>query len=65
LNLTSSFTNFPSKRLIKGWNIIFENGKIIFTDETVDDILTLLQNKRLHSELTDQDFDVESAKPLL
>ncbi len=51
--------------LIKGWNITFENGQIIFTDETIDDILTLLQNKRLHSELTDQDFDVESAKPLL
>jgi hypothetical protein len=50
--------------LAKGWNIAFENGQIVFTDETLDDILTLLQNKRLHSELTDEDFDVESAKPL-
>jgi len=48
----------------KGWNIEFQNGKIVFTDETIDDILTLLQNKRLHSELTDEDFDVESVKPL-
>jgi len=48
----------------KGWKIQFENGQIVFTDETIDDILTLLQNKRLHSELTDEDFDVESAKPL-
>ena len=48
----------------KGWNINFENGKIVFTDLTLDEILTLLQNKRLHSELTDEDFDVESAKPL-
>lgn len=48
----------------KGWNITFENGQIVFTDETLDDILTMLQNKRLHSELTDEDFDVESAKPL-
>jgi hypothetical protein len=48
----------------KGWNIQFENGQIVFSDETLDDILTLLQNKRLHSELTDEDFDVESAKPL-
>ena len=50
---------------LKGWNINFENGQIVFTEETLDDILTLLQNKRLHSELTDEDFDVESAKPLL
>jgi hypothetical protein len=49
---------------LKGWNINFENGQIVFTEETIDDILTLLQNKRLHSELTDEDFDVESAKPL-
>jgi hypothetical protein len=48
----------------KGWNITFENGQIVITDETLDDILTLLQNKRLHSELTDEDFDVESVKPL-
>jgi len=50
--------------LAKGWNINFENGQIVLTDETLDDILTLLQNKRLHSEITDEDFDVESAKPL-
>lgn len=50
--------------LKKGWNIIFKNGQIVFTDDTLDDILTILQNKRLHSELTDEDFDVESAKPL-
>ena len=49
----------------KSWNINFNNGQIVFEDETLDDILTLLQNKRLHSELTDEDFDVESAKPLL
>lgn len=49
----------------KGWNIEFNNGQIVFTEETLDDILTLLQNKRLHSELTNEDFDVESAKPLI
>ncbi|MBN9298445.1 MAG: DUF4868 domain-containing protein [Filimonas sp.] len=49
---------------VKGWNINFKNGQIVFTEETLDDILTLLQNKRLHSELTNEDFDVESAKPL-
>jgi len=50
---------------MKDWNINFENGQIVFTDETLDDILTLLQNKRLHSELTDEDFDVETVKPLM
>jgi hypothetical protein len=48
----------------KGWNINFKKGKIVFTEETLDDILTVLQNKRLHSELTNEDFDVESAKPI-
>lgn len=48
----------------KGWNIQFDNGQIVFSEDTLDDILTLLQNKRLHSELTNEDFDVESAKPL-
>lgn len=46
----------------KGWNIGFENGQIVFTDETLDDILTLLQNKRLHSLITEEDFDVTSVK---
>lgn len=50
--------------LEKNWNVNFENDQIIFTEDTLDNILTLLQNKRLHSELTDEDFDVESARPL-
>lgn len=49
----------------KGWRIAFDNGQIIISEDTWEDILTLLQNKRLHSELTDQDFDVDSAKPLI
>lgn len=48
----------------KGWNIIFDNGQIVFSDENIDDILTVLQNKRLHSEITEEDFDVESVKLL-
>ena len=46
--------------IAKGWNIQFENDQITFTEETIDTILTVLQDKRLHSELTDQDFDVPS-----
>lgn len=49
----------------KGWRIAFDNGQIIISEDTWEDILTLLQNKRLHSELTDQDFDVDSVKPLI
>ncbi|RQP12369.1 MAG: DUF4868 domain-containing protein, partial [Parapedobacter sp.] len=48
----------------KGWNLQFESEQIVITDETLEDILTLLQNKRLHSELTEEDFDVESTKPV-
>jgi hypothetical protein len=50
--------------LAKGWNIQFDAEQIVITEETLDDILTLLQNKRLHSELTEEDFDVESSKPV-
>ncbi len=50
--------------VVKGWNIQFLDEQIVITDETLDDILTLLQNKRLHSELSEEDFDVESTKPV-
>lgn len=43
----------------KGWPIQFQNGQIVFTEESLDHILSILQNKRLHSELTDEDFDVD------
>lgn len=48
----------------KNWGIKFQDGQIIISDETLDDILTVLQNKRLHSELSEEDFDVESVKKL-
>ncbi len=50
--------------LIRNWGIQFQNGQILITEESLDAILTLLQNKRLHSELTDETFDVDSAKRL-
>lgn len=49
----------------RNWGITFQDGQIVITDETLDAVLTVLQNKRLHSELTDETFDVDSAKPLL
>jgi len=49
---------------IKNWDIEFNDGHIVITEEKLDAILTVLQNKRLHSELTEEDFDVESVKKL-
>ena len=48
--------------LSKGWIIDFKDHQIIVTEESLDEILILLQNKRLFSEITLEDFDVESAK---
>jgi hypothetical protein len=49
---------------IKNWGVQFDNGQIVITEESLEDIITILQNKRLHSDLTEEDFDVESVKPL-
>lgn len=56
--------NFKTLSEAKNWGIGFENGHIVITEKKLDAILTVLQNKRLHSELTEEDFDVESAKKL-
>lgn len=48
----------------RNWNIQFSEGQIVITEENLDSVLTVLQNKRLHSELTDETFDVDSAKKL-
>jgi hypothetical protein len=49
---------------LKAWGLEMENGVIEITEDTLEDILILLQNKRLHSELTEEDFDVDNAKLL-
>lgn len=51
-----------SKR--KEWNIQFDGEKIVITEENIDDVLILLQDKRLFSELTEGDYDVEFKKPV-
>ncbi|HYG14384.1 MAG TPA: Kiwa anti-phage protein KwaB-like domain-containing protein [Bacteroidia bacterium] len=50
--------------IARNWNIQFKEGQIVITEDNLDAILTVLQNKRLHSELTDETFDVDSAKKL-
>lgn len=45
--------------LEKNWDIVFQNGQIVLTEATLDTVLSLLQNKRLHSEITLEDFDVD------
>lgn len=50
---------------VKHWGVTFQDdGQIVISEEKLEDILTILQNKRLHSDLTEEDFDVESVKPL-
>ncbi|MGZ3811852.1 MAG: Kiwa anti-phage protein KwaB-like domain-containing protein [Mucilaginibacter sp.] len=44
----------------RGYNVKFEKGQIVISEESIDDILTLLQNKRLYSELTEEIFDADS-----
>lgn len=48
----------------KNWGIEFNEGKIVISEDSLESILTLLQNKRLHSELSEEDFDVSSVKKL-
>ncbi|WP_215222687.1 Kiwa anti-phage protein KwaB-like domain-containing protein [Echinicola shivajiensis] len=55
---------FKEVNKIKNWGVNFQDGQIVITEESLEDILTILQNKRLHSDLTEEDFDVESVKPL-
>lgn len=57
-------TKFKLINEAKNWGVVFENGQIVITEDTLDDVLTVLQNKRLHSELSEEDFDVESVKKL-
>jgi hypothetical protein len=49
---------------LKNWGIEFQDDQIVITDEKLDAVLTILQNKRLHSDLTEEDFDVGNVKPL-
>ncbi len=55
---------FKEINRVKNWGVNFDGEQIIITDDKLDAILTVLQNKRLHSELTEEDFDVESVKAL-
>lgn len=57
-------SKFKEVNSIKNWGIEFEKDQIKITQDTLDSILTILQNKRLHSDLTEEDFDVESVKAL-
>lgn len=46
----------------RNFNLTFNNGAIVVTEDNFEDILTLLSDKRLLSELTAHIYDVESAK---
>lgn len=47
---------------VRNWQIQFdEQGRIIPTEDTIRTIIQVLLNHRLHSELSEADFDVPSA----
>jgi len=49
----------------RNWNIGFDaDGKIVPSPESVRTIIQVLLNHRLHSEMTEDDFDVPSASPV-
>lgn len=50
---------------VRQWNIEFDaDGEIVPSAETTRTIIQVLLNHRLHSELTNNDFDVASASPI-
>ncbi|MEF9901499.1 MAG: DUF4868 domain-containing protein [Pseudomonas sp.] len=50
---------------LRNWGIDFDaDGKLIPSAESARAIIQVLLNHRLHSELTDDDFDVASASPV-
>ncbi|MGN7985207.1 Kiwa anti-phage protein KwaB-like domain-containing protein [Burkholderia sp. 22313] len=49
----------------RNWQIQFdERGRIVPTEDTIRTIIQVLLNHRLHSELSETDFDVPSASPV-
>jgi hypothetical protein len=44
------------------WNIEFINGQFVLSEDNIETLLSMLQNKRLYSELTNEFFDVDSVK---
>jgi hypothetical protein len=44
------------------WNVELVKGQFVLDEKNIDALLSLLQNKRLKSEITEEFFDVDSAK---
>lgn len=61
---SSFLSRMESLSTEKGWGVEFNGGQILLTEGTLDVVLTILQNKRLHSEITYDDFDVDHATPV-
>jgi hypothetical protein len=47
---------------INKWDVELINGQFVLTENNIEALLSLLQNKRLKSEITEEFFDVDSAK---
>ena len=46
------------------WGLRIENNKIVITEDNFEDVLTLLNNDRLKSPITEETFDVHVKVPL-
>jgi hypothetical protein len=47
---------------IHHWNVELIDGKFVLDENNIEALLSLLQNKRLKSEITEEFFDVDSAR---
>ena len=46
------------------WGLTIVNNKIVLTEENFNDVLTVLNNDRLKSPITEETFDVHVKVPL-
>lgn len=61
---TEFMANLKKVNEKRKWGLEFQGEKVIIKAENISVILTVLNNKRLLSEITQETFDVEFAKPV-
>jgi hypothetical protein len=59
---TEFIKNIDKYSKINHWNVELINGEFVLNENNIEALLSLMQNKRLKSEITDEFFDVDSAK---
>lgn len=61
---TDFMTRLIQANKTEKWGLTIENNKIVLTKENFNDILTILNNDRLKSPITEETFDVHVKVPL-